>query len=305
MEKLNRTGLLLDGLSYVMWGVLPAFWALLQPVNSVYILAQRMLWSMLLVGVLLVILRKTGEVRRVLRDRHSLLICFGCGCLISLCWGLYIYAVNSGYVLEASMGYFVQPVMVALVGFGVFRERPSKAEWTTFGFAVVGIGYLVVRTGTFPTMGLAMAGAFVVYGALKKNLKVSPYTSLFVETLCMAPFCAAFSGWWELSHGGHGAVLNGIPFWMLIAAGIVTLLPMLLFNIGVQKIPYYVNGILMYVNPTLQFLTGIFCLHAQLERDRLIAFIFIWVGILFTVGERGKLLMANRRKAAPEPAERD
>ena len=301
MGKLNRTGLLLDMLSYVIWGVLPVFWALLARVNSVYILSQRILWSLLMVAVLLVFLKKTDEIKRVFHNRHDFLICFSCGVLITLCWGLYIYAVNSGYVLEASMGYFVQPVMVALTGFAVFRERPSKAEWTTFGFAVIGIGFLVIRTGTFPTLGLCMAGAFVVYGALKKNLDVSPYTSLFMETLCMAPFCMAFSLWWEWKNGGHAGALNGASFWLLIAAGFVTLLPMLLFNIGVQKIPYYVNGILMYINPTLQFLAGLLCLHAELERDRLIAFIIIWVGILFTIGEKWKLMSEARKSASPAP----
>lgn len=303
MKRINQTGLVLDMLSYVVWGVLPIFWALLAEVNSVYILSQRILWSLLMAAVLLAFLKKTDEIKRVFRSRHDFLICFACGVLITLCWGLYIYAVNSGYVLEASMGYFVQPVMVALVGFAVFRERPSRAEWTTFGFAVIGIGFLVIRTGTFPTLGLAMAGAFVVYGALKKNLNVSPYTSLFMETLCMAPFCAAFSLWWERRSGGLAGALNGAPFWLLIAAGFVTLLPMLLFNIGVQKIPYYVNGILMYINPTLQFLAGLLCLHAELERDRLIAFVIIWVGILFTIGEKWKLLSEARRPASPVSAD--
>ncbi len=299
MEKGRKLGLVTVTGSYVLWGLLPAFWALLAQVNSVYILAQRIIWSLVFMGLYLAVTRGWGEILRVFRDKHALGKCFLCGVLITLNWGVYIYSVNSGHVLDASMGYFIEPVLVALLGVIAFRERPTTAEKLTFLFAAGGIVYLIVRTGSVPLLALAIGLPFSVYGAVKKHLDLSAQASLFMETLLMVPFALAFSWWWSARAGGMEMVLGGASFWLLPACGVVTSIPLLLFNLGVKEIPYYFSGILMYINPTLQFLMGLLYFREPMDADRLIAFVIIWVGILFTMGEKIKLIQAERRKDAP------
>lgn len=299
MEKGRKLGLVTVTGSYVLWGLLPAFWALLAQVNSVYILVQRIIWSLVFMGLYLAVTRGWGEIIRVFRDKQALGKCFLCGVLITLNWGVYIYSVNSGHVLDASMGYFIEPVLVALLGVIAFRERPTTAEKLTFLFAAGGIVYLIVRTGSVPLLALMIGLPFSVYGAVKKHLALSAQASLFMETLLMMPFALLFSWWWSAQAGGMETVLGGASFWLLPACGVVTSIPLLLFNMGVKEIPYYFSGILMYMNPTLQFLMGLLYFREPMDADRLIAFVIIWVGILFTMGEKIKLIQAERRKDAP------
>ena len=293
--KKKRSGAATVFGAYVLWGLLPGFWTLLAPVNSVYILAQRIVWSLAAMAVYLVLARRMGEALAALRDRRVLGKGFLCGVLITLNWGIYIYAVNSGHVLDASMGYFIEPVLVVLIGVLLFRERPSPAEKAAFCCALAGVLCLMVRTGRPPVLALAVAVPFCLYGAVKKGLDLSAQASLLLETLLMLPFALAFCGWWTVRCGGSAAVMRGVSFWLLPACGVVTTVPLLLFNLGVKEIPYYLSGIIMYINPTLQFLMGVLVFHEALDRDRLLAFVLIWAGILAVVGENQGRIRREKR----------
>ncbi len=271
--------------AYVCWGVLTVFWNLLGEVNSVYVLSQRIIWSMVFMGIFIAATGKWKEIAAVFRNRKQLATCFICGILITINWGVYIFAVSSGHVLDASLGYFIEPVLVGAIGMLLFRERPSRMERITFLFALIGVAYMIVRTRTVPMLALLISGSFALYGAVKKNLDISPYASLFMETLCMTPFALLFALWADHAGMGSIGVLSGAEFLLLPACGIITSVPLLLFNIGVKEIPYYISGILMYINPTLQFLMGLFYFHEELDTNRLTAFCFIWFGILFTVAD--------------------
>ena len=152
----------------------------------------------------------------------------------------------------------------------------------------------MIKTGTFPYLSLIIAGSFAIYGAVKKNLGISPETSLFIETLIMFPFALIFSIISEKNGTGSIGVLSGWQFLLLPACGIVTSIPLLMFNMGVKKIPYYLSGIIMYINPTLQFLMGAFYFKEEIDRDRLIAFIIIWIGVAFTFAD--KILFVFKKK---------
>lgn len=290
MKKRETWGALAAAAAYACWGFLTIFWNLLGEVNSVYILAQRIIWSMVFMGIYMLVLRKGKEIRQVLCDVHKLGTCFLCGVLITINWGVYIYAVNSGHVLDASMGYFIEPVLVAAIGLLVFRERLSRMEKITFWFAVTGLVYMILVKRTFPTMALLIAGSFAVYGAVKKKLSITAHASLFMETLCMTPFALLFVAYAEANGMGSAGVLHGAQFILLPACGVVTSVPLLLFNIGVREIPYYLSGILMYINPTLQFLMGLIYFQEELDIHRFIAFVIIWAGILFTVYEKVQMM---------------
>lgn len=287
----NKTfGSLAVALAYASWGLLTLFWNLLAEVNSLYILAQRILWSMVFMGIFIAVTKDTKEIKSIFKNRRDLLICFICGILITVNWGTYIYAVNSGHVLDASLGYFIEPIVVSVIGMLTFKERLSRYEKITFFFSVLGLAYMIAVTRVMPLLALVIAGSFAVYGAVKKMIHISAQTSLFMETLCMTPFALIFTVIAEQQGFGSIGVLSGPAPLLLPACGVITSVPLLLFNIGVKKIPYYVSGILMYINPTLQFLMGLCYFHEAMDIHRLIAFIIIWFGILFTVYEKAKLI---------------
>ena len=288
--KKEQSGLLFVLTCYVLWGVLSIFWSLLSEVNSLYILAQRIFWSMIFMGGYLLATGKMDEVKAVLRDKKTFKQCFISSILVTINWGSYILAVSTGHVLDSSMGYFINPILVAWIGVLIFKERLSKFEIMTFVFAAVGVIYLIFASKTVPVMALVIASSFAAYGAVKKNLKVTPHTSLFMETLCMSPFVIAFILYSEINGTGCIGVLEGTEYILLPLCGIVTSVPLLLFNIGVKEIPYYLSGILMYINPTIQFIVGLVYFHETLDKNRFIAFLFIWFGVMFTIYEKAKLM---------------
>lgn len=265
--------------SYVCWGMLTVFWNLLAEVNSVYILMQRIIWSMVFMAIIILAMGKKDEIVQVFKNGKQLGLCIICGVLVSVNWGVYIYAVNSGHVLDASLGYFVEPLLVAVIGVVCFRERPNKYEKGTYILSTGGLVYLIVATRTFPTMALLIAGSFAIYGAVKKELDISPMTSLFMETLCMTPIALVYVVYAELNGIGSTGYLYGFQFLLLPACGLITSVPLLAYNAGVKKISYYISGILMYTNPTLQFVMGLFYFSEPLDMRRFIAFIIIWIGI--------------------------
>lgn len=275
-------------LCYVCWGMLTVFWNLLREVNSVYILAQRVIWSMIFMAVFLMVRRRFAEVKAVFRDKRTLGICLVSGVLVCINWGVYIYAINSGHVLDASLGYFLEPIFVTAIGVFLFKEKMKTLEKLTALFSVVGVVYLIAVYRVVPVMAVLIGLSFAVYGAVKKSLKLDAELSLFMETLLVTPFALLFCAFCEVNGTSGLQVLQGPWLLLFPAAGVVTSIPLLLFNRGVRQIPYYLTGILMYVNPTLQFLMGLFYFHEPLEMHRLIAFGFIWVGVLFTIWQNLK-----------------
>lgn len=298
MKNENLKGCLSTSFAYACWGLLTVFWNLLSDVNSVYILSQRLIWSMVFMAVYLVAIRKWKSVYDIFGDSKKLITCAVAGVLVTINWGVYIYAVNSGHVLDASLGYFLEPILVTCIGMLVFREKLSRFEKITFVCSVAGLAYMVIMTKTFPVLAVLIAGSFAVYGAVKKNLEISPELSLFMETLCITPLAVVFALYADQHGMGALGVLQGASRLLLPACGVVTSIPLLMFNIGVKKIPYYVSGILMYINPTLQFFMGIFYFHEEMDRNRFIAFLIIWIGVGFTVYEKIMLMRANQKKTS-------
>ena len=295
MQK-RKMGLITVLTCYVLWGTLSIFWNLLSGVDSLYILAQRIFWSMIFMGGYLAVTGRTGEVKGVLKDKRAFRQCFISGVLVTINWGVYIVAVSNGHVLDASMGYFIEPIIVGLIGVLIFREKLSKFEVATFILASIGVVYMILKAGTVPVMALLIAVSFAAYGAAKKNMEVSPQTSLFMETLCMAPFAILFIIYRDMIGNGSIGILHGAEFVLLPICGIVTSVPLLLFNIGIKHIPYYLSGILMYINPTIQFLVGLLYFHEVLDKNRLHAFIFIWIGVMFTLYEKVKIIQSGHEQ---------
>ena len=231
-------------LSYVVWGFLTLFWSLLAEVDSMYILSQRIIWSMVFMAFYMTAAKKWDEIKAIFHDKKALGICFVSGALITVNWGVYIYAVNNGHVLDSSLGYFIEPIVVALFGLVLFKERMSKAEKLTFVLASAAVLYLVVIHRTFPMIAMVITFSFSAYGAVKKSLQISAHASLFMETLCMTPFALILAAYMELNGTGVIGTASMQTLLLLPVCGIVTSVPLLLFNIGVKEIPLYITGIL-------------------------------------------------------------
>jgi len=293
MNNSVSKGSLIVFVSYIIWGFLTLFWSLLEEVNSFYILAQRIVWSMILMAGYNSITGSWGEIKVILKNKQQCITCFVSGVLITINWGMYIYAVTNGHVLDSSLGYFIEPILVALVGLLLFKETMSTAEKLTFCLAFAGVVYLIVVTKTLPTIALIIALSFCAYGAVKKKLDISAHASLFMETLFMTPFALVVIIYMEVNGTGSIGLLHGAEYLLLPLCGLVTSLPLLLFSIGVKMIPYYIAGIIMYVSPTISFILGLVYFHETLDPQRLIAFLFIWLGIAITVIEKLKLIKTN------------
>lgn len=282
--------------SYICWGLLTIFWDLLSEINSIYVLAQRVIWSMLFMLLYLAVTRQLHELRRIFASTKMLARLFLCGILICINWGVYIYAVSSSHVLDASLGYFLEPIIVTVIGLLVFREKMSVPEKITALFSIVGVSYLIFTYRVVPVMAIVIGLSFAVYGAVKKKLDLRPEVSLFGETLMMTPFALVICIYCELHGAGSLQVFHGLQFLLFPLSGIVTSIPLLLFNRGVKQIPYYVAGLLMYMNPTIQFVTGLLYFRESLEVPRLIAFAFIWIGIGFTIHHYIKVMKEENGK---------
>ena len=266
---------------YIGWGLFPLYWALLAHVPPLEILLHRMLWAVPFL-VLLVALntrRKTQliaafhswpEIR--LLSVSSLYICFN--------WGIFIWAVANQRVIEASMGYFLTPLLNVVVGLLVFKEKLDSLKIAAIGFAAAGVMYYILQAGVFPWVGLSLGISFAAYGLSRKKMATNAIPGLLIETLILLPFTIGLILW--LHSKGTAMFLNDnstTDLW-LILAGPVTVIPLLLFTMGARMLPMTSVGIMFYVTPTLQFLCGILVFNEAFNQDKLIGFGAIWIGLL-------------------------
>lgn len=290
-----KTGVALVLLSHTVWGLLPVFWKLLAAMDPVLILAERVLWSLLAAFALLSSGGRLNEIGKLLRDRSQTGYLAACGLLICGNWGLYVYAVNSGRILDSSLAYYLSPILSILIGSAFFRERLGPLQWLSVALAAAGVAVPAFLSGRFPWLSLAIGALFSAYGAMKKRVKGRAELSLFMEMLPVAPFALAFIVLLELRGGGATAVLSGWRLLLLPLAGVVTAAPLLLFSSGVRHVPYSVSGMLTFISPTLQLLIGALIYREPVTPASLLTFALAWAAlVLFFAGNR-----ANR---PPVPA---
>lgn len=288
-DREKRAGIMEVLTAYILWGFLPLFWNLLDEVPAFYILFSRALWSLAFCAVYLSVLKKWGRIKELLKDKNVVKRCLLSGIFICINWGAYIWGVNGGHVLDCSLGYYLNPILNVVLGVLIFREKLKKQEWIAVGFAAAGVFYLIVSSKTVPVLALILAFSFGTYGMIKKGLTVNSDESLFMETVLVSPVAVAFIIFSEINRSGAVGVLEGGQWILLPLAGIVTAIPLLVYSAGVQKIPFYLTGMIMYLNPTIQFFLGVFVYKEPIDINRIISFIFIWVGIIImTVGNMKK-----------------
>ena len=282
--------------AFVLWGLMPLYWHALRTVPSLQIVLHRIVWSTLLVGGWLLWKQGRGWWRASLARPGIAKWLALSGVLIGFNWGLYIWAVNAGHVVETSLGYFINPLLNVLIGVLFLREKLRPVQWVSIAIAGVGVLWLTLRFGQLPWIALALAGSFALYGLIRKLVHVEPLPGLAIEGgYLLLPALAAL-GWIEAQgQGGFLSLQHGYGFTldaMLILAGLLTALPLLGFAYAVRRIPLTTVGVLQYIAPTLQFLAGVLVFREAFDRDRAIGFAFIWIALLLFAGDG--LLRARR-----------
>lgn len=260
--------------------MLPLYFYLLKDVPTWQVVAHRVAWSALLLGVLIAALGKRAELATALTTRRVALALMASAVLIAINWLLYIWAVHEGRVIAASLGYFLNPMFNVLIGWAVLRERLTRIQW--FAVAVVASGVTVLAVGAANDLWIALtlAGSFALYGLVRKLTPVAPMVGLTVETLLLAPVALAALGWWastgELRFGGAAW---GPREALLIASAAVTALPLVLFATAAQRLPLSTLGLVQYLSPTMQLLAGVLLLGESVTPAHKIAFPLIWAGL--------------------------
>lgn len=290
-----KSGYLFGAAAYVMWGLFPAFFPLLQPASAVEILAHRMIWTLLLMVIVVAVSRRLRDLVTMGLRNWGLLV--GASVLIALNWGVYIYAVNSGHVLDAALGYFINPLVTVLLGVLIFREPLSRWQMVALVLAFTAVAVLTVNYGQLPVITLILAVSFAGYGAIKKTVTVDPRVSLTAEGIVAAPFAIAYLVFLGATGQQHFLGYTHGHTALMVLSGVVTALPLLLFGLAAQRIPLLTLGLLQYLTPTLQMLWGVLVKHEAMSPERWAGFVLMWVALaIFTVDTvRGSLI--SRRPA--------
>ena len=286
-------GLLYGLTAYGIWGLLPAFMKLLVTVPPVEILAHRIIWSGLLLGGVVTAVRGWRQVGAVLRSARLVAVMVLTALLIGGNWLLYIWAVNSGHVLEASLGYFINPLVNVALGVAVLGERLGRVQRVAVGFAAAGVLYLGLAQGGVPWISLGLAISFSLYGLFRKMAPVDPLTGLFVETLLLAPASLTFILYLgRLGTGSFGTETH-IDL-LLLVSGVLTAAPLLMFSAAAKRLRYATLGLLQYIAPTMQFLLAVFAFHERLTPAYLVAFVLIWTGLAIFAAQALRAERARR-----------
>ncbi|MEF8706580.1 MAG: EamA family transporter RarD [Candidatus Accumulibacter sp. UW25] len=267
-------------LAYGMWGFFPLFFRQLAHVPPMDVLSNRAVWACVFVALLLSLRRQWHKVAAVFRSGRQLLMLCVAALLIGSNWLVFLWAVANEQVVASSLGYFLTPLVNVVLGLVVLDERLNRLEWLSVGLAVAAIANEIIAIGSLPWVSLILAGTFGTYGLVRKRLPVDAVSGLWLETLAMLPVCALYA-WWQGQNGqpvftGHDPVTSAL----LIAAGVLTALPLLAFAAATRRLDLATVGMLMYINPTLQFVTAIWLFGEPLQVAQLFSFALIWLGLL-------------------------
>ncbi|MFG1886840.1 EamA family transporter RarD [Micromonospora sp. NPDC049051] len=279
-----RLGYLYGFVAYLLWGFFPLYLRLLRPAGPMEVLAHRIVWSVVFVALLLAAMRNIGFLRALARRPRALAGIGIAAALIAVNWGTYIYGVNSDRVVETALGYFINPLVVVLLGVTVLRERLRPTQWLALGICALAVAVLTVDYGRLPYLALVLAFSFAGYGFVKKRLGLPAAEGLFVESAALALPALAYLGW--LTASGDGT-FGQVSVWhsvLLVLAGAATAIPLLLFAGAANRLPLTGLGMIQYLAPVLQLGCGVLIFHEPMPPARLAGFALVWVAlIVFTI----------------------
>ncbi|MER5545731.1 EamA family transporter RarD [Streptomyces sp. NPDC002589] len=290
----HRTGLLNGFAAYGMWGLVPLFWPLLKPAGAVEVLAHRMVWSLAVVAVALLFVRRWAWAGELLRRPRRLGLVTVAATVITVNWGVYIWAVNSGRVVEASLGYFINPLVTIAMGVLLLKERLRPVQWAAVATGFAAVVVLTVGYGRPPWISLVLAFSFATYGLVKKRVGLGGIESLAAETAIQFLPALGYLLWLG-AHGESSFLDDGAGHAALLAStGVVTALPLVCFGAAAIRVPLSTLGLLQYLTPVFQFLLGILYFHEAMPPERWAGFALVWLALLLLTGDA----LRSARRAA-------
>lgn len=282
-----KKGILATLGSQLIWGALPIYWHMLRPINSWIIIIYRIFTVFICSLIFARRLYTWEEILSPLKDKKMVLSYIIAGGIITINWSTYIWAVNANKVIETSIGYYIQPLMVVLFGIIIFHEHLTKYKLIAICLACLSVGLILVHFGKFPLIALMLALTFSTYSVIKKKLKQPAFISLIYETAFYAPFALMIIIYLEIKGIGAAEVMTGpFQFVLLLLSGLMTVIPLGLFAAANIRIPLVTVGVTQYISPTIQLVLGILAFGEPFDRFQFIAFLIIWIGLIFfTIGE--------------------
>jgi len=290
-----NTGIFYATFAFFCWGLFPLYFHAIGEVPALEILAHRMLWSLLFLGLVLTARQQWKWLPQVLRNPRVLASFVASSLLLTANWFVYIWSVNNGHVIDASLGYFINPLINVLLGLLVLKEKLRRGQWLAIAVAASGVLWLSWSAGQVPWIALILGITFGAYGLLRKTAALAALEGLSLETMLLFPLALAYVLW--LTMHGQNTFLNTPSDgtrWLLAAAGPITAIPLVMFAAGARKIPMSVLGLLQYLSPTMQALLGVWVFHESFPQARLIGFVIIWSALALYVAEG--LWMSKRAK---------
>lgn len=288
--KNHKLGLVYGVSAYVLWGMFPLYWPLLEPANPLEIVSHRAVWTLVFCIIVLAITHALKSTLATFKRPKVAIKLFLASILISINWLVYIWATNNGHVVEASLGYYINPLVIIAFGVILLKEKMRQLQWVAVSIATVGVIILTVDYGRLPWVALGLALSWGTYGLVKKQLGLGALEGLAIETMiAFIPYCGYLL---FIGSKGEGQFGNEIGLTaLLISAGAVTAIPLLLFNGSTTRLPYSTIGLLQYITPTIQFSIGVWVNHEAMPTARWVGFIFIWLALITLAGD---LLKSSR-----------
>jgi len=277
--KVRSLGLLFGVSAYTLWGLFPIYWPLLKPANPLEIVSHRAVWTLIFCFIILALTKTLKSTLSLLKRPKIVAGLFLSSILISINWIIYIYAANTGHVIEASLGYFINPLVVIATGVIVLKEKMRPLQWSAVGIATIGVAVLTIDYGRLPWIALGLALSWGSYGLVKKQLGLGALEGLSIETLLSSGAYLGYLIW--LGNRGEGQFSHSLTLTLLlIGGGAVTAIPLLLFNGSTNRLPLTLVGLLQYITPTIQFCIGVWYYHEDMSAARWAGFLIIWVALM-------------------------
>jgi chloramphenicol-sensitive protein RarD len=277
--KVRSLGLLYGVSAYTLWGLFPIYWPLLKPANPLEIVSHRAVWTLVFCFIILALTKTLKSTLSLLKRPKIVAGLFLGSILISINWIIYIYAANNEHVVEASLGYYINPIVVIATGVIVLKEKMRPLQWTAVGIATLGVAVLTIDYGRLPWIALGLALSWGSYGLVKKQLGLGALEGLSIETLLSSGFYLAYLIW--LGNSGEGYFTYSLTLTLLlIGGGAVTAIPLLLFNGSTNRLPLTLIGLLQYITPTIQFCIGVWYYNEDMSTARWVGFLIIWVALM-------------------------
>ena len=297
-----RTGLFYAIITYLMWGMLPLYFNLMADASPVEIVASRVVFSLIFCAALLPMLKLTGGFVEVLRDRRATLVLFAASLLIGVNWFIYVLATTTGRTIDASLGYFINPLVSVSLGVIFLKERLRVAQWVAVGLSAVAVLIMSVVYGQVPFIGLGLAFSFGIYGLLKSRVggTVAPVVSLSLETLLLIPV-ALLALVWVQGTGQSTMFTTPGRFLLLASTGVVTAVPLIAFAAAAKRLPLTVIGMVQYVGPSIQFFLAVFVLKDHIGAEKWLGLSIIWVALVVFTADAVRASRTSRLSRTADP----